>query len=214
MSKLLIAFALLASALFTGAGRVASRGVEVGGAVRPGDAGRAADLAAFAPGGFAAPLTADEAEGLRRAHALVRAVNEYRGELGLEEIPYSSWLTYVARYHVYDLETNRPDTGACNMHSWSDQGEWNPCCYTRDHARARCMWDKPRELSGGAYKGNGYEIAAMNSGGMTVYGALEQWKGSPGHHAVIINRGTWANKEWKAVGAAVSAHYAVVWFGD
>ncbi len=155
-----------------------------------------------------------EDDGLKRAKALVRVINQYRQEQGLEEIPYSPWLTYVARYHVYDLETNDPAHGSCNLHSWSDRGEWSACCYTSDHARADCMWNKPKELSKGAYEGVGFEIAAKNTGGMTSQGALAQWQGSRGHHDVILNRGIWANRSWKAIGAAVSNYYAVVWFGD
>ena len=164
-----------------------------------------------------------EEDDLKRAKALVGVINQYRREQGLNEIPYSPRLTDVARWHVYDLEVNKPSGGACNLHSWSDQGErsdflaingvsWNSCCYTSDHARNRCMWNKPREISDGEYKGNGYEIAARNRG-MTNDRALEQWKGSPLHLDAILNRGKWAKAKWKAIGAAISSRYAVVWFG-
>ena len=161
---------------------------------------------------------------LKRAKALVGVINQYRREQGLDEIPYSPRLTDVARWHVYDLEVNKPSGGSCNLHSWSDKGErsdflakngvsWNSCCYTSDHARKSCMWNKPREISDGAYKGNGYEIAARNGRGMTNHRALEQWKGSPLHLDAILNRGKWAKSKWKAIGAAISSHHAVVWFG-
>jgi hypothetical protein len=143
---------------------------------------------------------------------LASLINQYRVAQGLSAIPVSVSLTRVAEAHVADLEKNAP-TGTCNLHSWSNQGNWSSCCYTGDHAAAQCMWDKPREITNGVYKGDGYENAAWNSGVMTAAGALEQWKSSPAHLDVILNRGIWANSQWKAIGAAVSAHYAVVWFG-
>jgi uncharacterized protein YkwD len=148
------------------------------------------------------------------AASLVALINKYRRDNGLPAVPVSRWLTYVAEYHVYDLETNSPAGGSCNLHSWSNQGRWTPCCYTDDHARASCMWDKPRELSGGAYSGNGFEIATVTYGGqMTPEKALESWQGSPGHNDVILNRSTWADTRWQAMGVGISGHYAVVWFG-
>lgn len=145
------------------------------------------------------------------AYSLAQIINRYRRQQGLDEIPISPSLTYVAKYHVYDLEKNNPDTGSCNLHSWSNKGDWTPCCYTSNHARARCMWDKPKELT--SYKGNGYEIAAMSTGGITAQEALELWQESSPHHNVILNRGIWADQKFKAMGAAVSNYYAVVWFG-
>lgn len=139
-------------------------------------------------------------------------INQYRTDRGLEEIPISPSLTLVAQRHVEDLERNHPDTGKCNLHSWSAEGSWTACCYTDDHAKAQCMWDKPRELTD--YVGDGYEISANYSGQMTAGTALEQWRGSPGHNNVILNQDIWADNEWRAVGGALSKHYAVVWFGE
>lgn len=55
--------------------------------------------------------------------------------------------------------------GECNLHSWSNNGYglWNGCCYTSNHAAASCMWDKPREISGGIFTGNGYENSASGT---------------------------------------------------
>jgi hypothetical protein len=137
-------------------------------------------------------------------------VNEYRQSQGLDPIPLSASLHQVAEVHVQDLEVNEPQGGVCNLHSWSSAGSWTACCYTADHAQAQCMWDKPRELT--SYPGNGYENAAGGGSGMTPERALEAWKGSPAHHAVILNQRTWT-RPWQALGAAVSDHYAVLWFG-
>jgi len=144
-------------------------------------------------------------------------VMEYRSEKGLPEIPYSASLTIVAQMHVKDLQDNDPVTDECNLHSWSDKGNWTPCCYTDDHAESECMWSKPAELTN--YKGNGYEIACAywssdESIVMTAEQALSQWKKSSGHNAVIINKSIWKNTTWKAIGIGIYKNYAVIWFGE
>ena len=142
---------------------------------------------------------------------------EYRYSKGLSKIPFSKSLTFVAQTHVKDLANNKPDLGDCNAHSWSNKGKWTPCCYTSDHARAKCMWDKPSELT--SYKGSGYEIACGDNACcsefiMTADYALKSWKKSSGHNAVIINQGVWRNSSWKAIGIGIYKGFAVVWFGE
>jgi uncharacterized protein YkwD len=136
-------------------------------------------------------------------------IMKYRKSLYLPEIPLSSSLTIVAQTHVKDLENNHPVYGNCNLHSWSSNGNWIPCCYTSDHAEASKMWSKPKELT--TYKGNGYEIA-YSSSKATAEGALEAWKSSSGHNAVMINEGIW-DSQWNAIGIGIYGGYAVVWFG-
>jgi uncharacterized protein YkwD len=136
---------------------------------------------------------------------------EYRSELNLKPIPLSLSMTKVAQIHSKDLFENRPHGGDCNMHSWSDKGDWTSCCYTSDHAQAACMWNKPKELTN--YEGNGFEIAAgSSSSSITPQLALSLWKNSPGHNTVIINSANWT-REWKAIGLGIVGGYATVWFG-
>ena len=144
---------------------------------------------------------------------LYRILMEYRKEKGLPSIPISKSLTYVAQVHAKDLQENFVRGTECNMHSWSDKGNWTPCCYTSDHAQARCMWEKPRELT--SYKGYGYEIAHGGGGTYlaTPESALNGWKNSSGHNAVIINQGIWADRAWNAIGLGIYKGYALVWFG-
>ncbi len=149
-------------------------------------------------------LTAEEME-------LYNLLMTYRAELGLAEIPLSASLTIVAQTHVEDLQENNLIVGDCNAHSWSEFGDWAPCCYTADHAQAACMWDKPRELT--VYPGNGFEIAAHSGGAISPLIALNSWKNSPGHDAVIKNEVPW-KKEWKAIGIGLKGKYAAVWFGN
>jgi uncharacterized protein YkwD len=143
---------------------------------------------------------------------LIDLVNAYRADNGLPAIPASPSLCTVATTHVQDLFANGPhlQPGGCNLHSWSDQGPWSPCCYTPDHAQAQCMWDKPTELT--VYPGYGYENAA--SGVASPAQALQLWQSSVPHNEVILNLGIWANHPWQAIGADVYQGYSVLWFGE
>ena len=147
-----------------------------------------------------------------QASRLANLINGYRAELGLRAVPLSRSLTQVAEAHVRDLEAStRPSQ--CNMHSWSSAGSWSSCCYTEDHAQARCMWEKPREITTRIYSGSGYEIAYGGGGQVTPDGALASWKRSRGHNEVIVNQGIWSSSEWRAMGVAISSRFALVWFG-
>ena len=136
----------------------------------------------------------------------------FRKEKGLTAIPHSKSLTFVAQSHVKDLVNNKPDKGNCNAHSWSSNGNWTACCYTPDHAQAKCMWEKPRELT--SYLGNGFEIAFITSGEALAINALNSWKTSSGHNEVIVNQGIWKNSNWRAIGIGLYKGFAVVWFGQ
>lgn len=149
-------------------------------------------------------LTTEEAQ-------LYRLLIEYRKQKNLPAIPLSYSLCKVAKLHVNDLANNNPTTAKCNLHSWSKAGNWQSCCYTDNHKEAECMWNKPRELS--KYTGDGFEIAAHLGENATAQGALNGWKSSAGHNAVIVNQGSWKDMNWKAVGVGIEDGYAVIWFG-
>jgi hypothetical protein len=148
---------------------------------------------------------------------LLRLINEYRQLNHLKSVTVSKSLSYVARIHAYDLSDHHKQGTRCNMHSWSDNGKWTPCCYTDDHKKARCMWDKPRELTN--YPANGYEISFYTtrkypSPEAMAKDILDGWKKSHSHNEVIINRGVWKDINWKAIGIGISENYATVWFGE
>lgn len=138
----------------------------------------------------------------------------YRKSKGLDPIGLSSKLTLVAQTHARDLAENYKfdPKNRCNPHSWSSRGEWSSCCYTNDHEKAECMWNKPREIA--AYDSPGYEIAYYSSAGATAAEGLEGWKKSPSHNPLIINEGIWNKVEWKAIGIGFYKEYGVVWFGE
>lgn len=146
---------------------------------------------------------------------LYQEIMNYRKQNGLPAIPLSKALTFVAKSHVNDLEINESKRASnCNLHSWGKDPNWSSCCYTNDHSQASCMWDKPKEMT--AYQGKGYEIAHGGPGNFvaTAESALSGWKKSTGHNSVILNKGTWKNVTWGAIGVGISEGYAVVWFGE
>lgn len=148
--------------------------------------------------------------------ALYNKLMEYRKQKNLPVIPLSKSLTIVARTHVKDLIDNHPDIEDCNMHSWSSNGKWTACCYTDDHKKAQCMWDKPKELTG--YPSYGYEIAYNTSPPSEnpekfASDALDAWENSSGHISVILNKSPWSHYSWQAIGIGIYNGYAVVWFG-
>jgi uncharacterized protein YkwD len=144
-------------------------------------------------------------------------INAYRKERGLDSVDLSKSLTYVAQLHVRDLADNHPHSKRCNMHSWSDKGNWTSCCYTKDKKKAECMWNKPKELTG--YVSAGFEIAfwtnmPLRSPEKFAALALSEWKKSPAHHQVIANLPPWDRFRWMAMGVGYYKGYAVVWFGE
>ena len=143
-------------------------------------------------------------------------INAYRESKGLQKLSFSKSLTIVARTHVSDSNTYTPENQRDsrgmqgNLHSWSNHGSWTPMVYTSDHEYAANMWSKPRELT--SYTGNGYEISSWYSGNITPEDALDLWKNSSGHNAVMTTQGNWS--DLKTMGVAIDGKYAHVWFGS
>lgn len=152
-----------------------------------------------------------------RALDLANAINTYRAQNGLPAIPISRSLSYVAATHVKDLRES-PKVGAqCNGHSWTSKGPWTACCYTADHAQAKCMWDKPLEVA--KFKATGFEITIGQPGELSGVvldsnKAISMWQGSPLHNEVILNKGTWQKTTWRSMGAGIVDSHACAWFSD
>jgi hypothetical protein len=152
-----------------------------------------------------------------RALELANALNKYRAQNGLPAIPISRSLSFVADSHVRDLRDSAKVAAQCNGHSWSSKGPWSSCCYTSDHAQAKCMWSKPAELT--TLKGTGFEIAIGQPGetmGVVLDSqkAIAAWQGSPLHNDVILNRNTWQKTSWRSMGAGIVDSHACAWFSD
>lgn len=147
---------------------------------------------------------------------LYNCINEYRVAKGLPAVKLSASLSIVARTHAKDQAENFKEGKRCNMHSWSANGTWSSCCYTPDHKKAKCMWDKPRELTN--YPGDGFEISFFSTYPYTstkdkALDILEGWKKSKGHNDVITNKNIWKDMKWQAMGIGIYGEYANVWFG-
>jgi hypothetical protein len=184
-------------------------------------------LSACLPSAAAGPAPANAAplDPARAVERLTRIVNDYRQRKGLPRIPYSPMLSRVAQAHVDDmaaqgdggldvLKTRDPRSGErCSAHSWSSRGNWTPVCFTLDGRYAQAMYDKPREITRGAYRGDGIEIAAWSSMGITPEFALELWQDSRAHDRVILEEGVWRGSNWQAMGVALGGNFAFIWFG-
>ena len=125
-------------------------------------------------------------------------VNNWRVAHGLRAQPISASLVHTSRAHgsaQHDGAFN-PATG-CNAHSWTADPtgaeRWVPCCYNPSNlgSTQSCMTKKPKEVTGGGYTGNGYEIAATNRGNNAdgYQRAVEAWDNSGGHRPYLMNGG-------------------------
>jgi uncharacterized protein YkwD len=149
-----------------------------------------------------APSTLDGFES--EEQKLYNLVNAYRQQNGLPAIPASKALTTVANRHVLDLAENVQSV----THSWSDAP------YDANNSSTwPNMWTAPQRFNTG-YPGNGYENAHGGSNGYiaTAESALNGWKNSPLHNAVILNQGIW-DDAWQALGVSIYKGYATLWFG-
>lgn len=153
-----------------------------------------------------------------REEELAKLVNQYRQSKGLKPLKVSKSLTFVARTHnndqnKYYSESWKDNRGIeANLHSWSNKGKWTPVMYTADHKYQEGMWNKPKELTN--FKVDGYEISAMSDFTRedAASRALNIWKRSTGHNAVITGL-----KHWNTIsvmGVSINGGYADIWFAD
>lgn len=145
-----------------------------------------------------------------KAYKIFELINEARKENQLDMIPLSASLSFVAYSHINDLILNHPDTGLCNLQSWSDKGNWTSCCYQAYIPVQECMWNKPKELS--PYNYRGYELAFYQNESLPPEEILSGWLNIPKALDMILNKGEWQNA-WRAMGVGTIDGYAVVWFG-
>lgn len=143
---------------------------------------------------------------------LFNMINDFRRSNKLPVIPLSRSLCFVATLHIDDLRSANAADNDCGVHSWSDKGNWKPCCYSKDPARNACMSNKPKELTG--YQGSGYEVVYWSEETATPLAAMELWRSTPISKSVFLNQDKWQARQWKAIGVALSDGYAIVWLGD
>jgi hypothetical protein len=143
---------------------------------------------------------------------LANMINDYRRQNNLTAIPLSKSMFYVAHSHVLDLNRHNGGSSECGLHSWSESGNWTPCCYAKEAGRTNCMNDKPKELTG--YKGKGYEIIYWGSEKVVPADVIDFWKSTGVSNDMLLNQGKWKSKIWKSIGVGLVDGYASVWFGD
>lgn len=146
----------------------------------------------------------------QKSFELFSLINDERVKNDLKPIALSASLSYVAALHIDDLCEHQPDTGLCNLHSWSVNGSWTACCYQGYIPKQDCMWDKPKELT--PYKYRGYELAFWQENELSAEEILAAWMEIPQAANMILNKGRW-NNEWRALATGIDNGYAVVWFG-
>ena len=146
------------------------------------------------------------------SYQLYLLINDYRNDHNLPGIPLSGSLCYIAQVHAKDLTFNRSRDDECGFHSWSDKGRWSPCCFSADAPAFMCMWNKPKELT--AYRYKGYEIIYWENDQIEPLEAMAQWKHQSHFEEMILLKGTWAKKNWNAIGTAIYEGFAIIWLGE
>lgn len=145
-------------------------------------------------------------------YRLYSLINDYRTKIGLNVIPVSRSLCYVAKIHARDLYINNPDTGICSLNSWSDQGNWTPCCHSARTPNPICIVAKPKELA--KYPGEGHELAYWDSQGLNADTVLKFWRSYEQSRELLLNQKKWSHFNWKAIGIGMYKGYACVWVGE
>jgi hypothetical protein len=145
----------------------------------------------------------------REEYKLYSRINEYRARQGLEIVPVSSSLCYVAKIHARDLYHNNPDTASCSLNSWSDKGNWTSCCHSRQTPNPSCIVNKPKELAG--FTGEGHELVFWDSQELNADTVLKFWASIEPARDMLINQKKWAHFTWKAMGVGLYRGYACVW---
>jgi hypothetical protein len=139
-----------------------------------------------------------------REKELFQLINEYRAQNRLPALVLSDALSIVANRHLLDLNINVKSF----THGWSN------CPYDIKNEKTwDCVLNAPKML-GVKYDGNGYENLYRNlTAAATPPLALEAWKKSELHNALILNSNIFKKLKWDGIGIAISSNYAAIWVG-
>ena len=148
----------------------------------------------------------------QQEYRLYSLVNTYRSKLALESIPLSKSLCFVARTHAKDLAANYPMGDDCNMHSWSNQGNWKSFCFPAEQSRKNDIKDQAKAISD--YPGKAWEITYWENSQVDVAFVLEFWNSISYSAAMIGNTGKWGAKKWKSMGIGIQDGYVLLWLGE
>ncbi len=137
--------------------------------------------------------------------ALFDLVTKYRSASGRPPLRLSTTLSMVANRHLIDLMQNVKFF----THGWSN------CPY--DFAVEKtwpCVSDAPKRLNSG-YNGKAFEtLYRTEKGNASPIAAIDAWKISNLHNAIILNRDSFKDMSWDEVGVAIVGQYAALWFGS
>ena len=150
-------------------------------------------------------LSNDEAD-------LFDMVNQMRVDYEKSQLQLSASLSFVASTHINDLQNNHPDTSICNMSSWSNKGDWTPCCYNKYVHDPNCMWDKPKELTPFPYRG--YELITYFEEGFNNDTVINLWSDSKDVLDMILTRGAYSKKRWICGGISIGTNHVSLWFAQ
>jgi hypothetical protein len=139
-------------------------------------------------------------------------INKIRKDNNKKSLTISGSLCYVANVHVDDLLKNHPDTSICNLSSWSDKGDWTPCCYNSYIPKPLCIKNKPKEIT--PYPYYGYEYVSYFEDGVSLDSLFTLWKTTKEVQDMILTNGYWHNKSWAIAGVGINKNYVSVWFGQ
>jgi len=142
-------------------------------------------------------------------YELVKMINEYRATFSKSQLNLSNSLCFVAHQHNTDLFINKPDTLGCNMHSWSEKGNWTPCCYNSSLEDKACLYDKPMELTD--FPGSGFELIFWDSKNANAIDAFDFWRSIEYSRSVLLNENEPYEDVWKSIGVSIEGSYAIVW---
>lgn len=143
---------------------------------------------------------------------LFESINIFLVENGKRTLELSKSLSYVAKTHINDLQQNHPDTSICMLSSWSDKGDWTPCCYNAYVHDPDCMWDKPKELTNFKYRG--YEIALFFEEEFNADTVMQLLYSSNSVLDMLLTKGDYLSKKWVSMGIGINENYTSIWFAQ
>ena len=145
-------------------------------------------------------------------YQLYERLNQFLTENGNKSLTLSKSLSFVAKTHVNDLQLNHPDTSICNLSSWSDKGNWNPCCYNKYVLDQDCMWDKPKELTNFRYRG--YELAIYFEVEFNTDSIMQILLSSNKAIDMLLTKNDYSKKHWVCMGLGINEKYVSIWFAQ
>jgi hypothetical protein len=143
---------------------------------------------------------------------LSEAINKYRTKNKLGELQLSPSLSFVAKTHLNDIRLNSKDEQGCNLNSWSDKGNWKPCCFNAKLKSMDLMTSKPSEITD--FRGKGFEIVIAAKKGISTKDLVGLWFNAQTTQDFLMNAGKWSNHSWQSIGVSIYKNFASIWASE